>query len=105
MEVNIVRPFIVRALQAFYKHDSPEMIPQPDATGDRRPPVANRGPRVSSVTFSSCSSEYAEIKEVLVNRDEEFFCVIACVFFPYEKLGAICVCSCQTSSWSIKDGL
>lgn len=51
MEVNIVRPFVVRALQAFYKHDSPEMIPQPDATGDKRPQVANRGPRVSWVTF------------------------------------------------------
>ncbi|KAI3973504.1 hypothetical protein MKW92_000543 [Papaver armeniacum] len=38
--LNIVRPFFVRALQAFYKHDSPQMIPQPDTAsrtnaGDR----------------------------------------------------------------------
>ncbi|OVA08737.1 GINS complex [Macleaya cordata] len=44
MEVNIVRPFFVRALQAFYKHDSPQMIHQPD-TSSRRPQVADRGPR------------------------------------------------------------
>ncbi|KAH7667860.1 DNA replication complex GINS protein Psf2 protein [Dioscorea alata] len=45
MEVNIVRPFIIRTLQAFYKHDSPQMIPQPEAVGNRRPQVADRGPR------------------------------------------------------------
>ena len=33
MEVNIVRPFMVRNLQAFYKHDSPQMVPQADTTG------------------------------------------------------------------------
>lgn len=48
MEANIVRPFVVRALQAFYKHDSPEMIPQPDTTAIRRRQVADRGPKVSS---------------------------------------------------------
>ncbi|KAK6929347.1 GINS subunit, domain A, partial [Dillenia turbinata] len=47
MEVNIVRPFVVRTLQAFYKHDSPEMIQQQDVTANRRLPVADRGPRVS----------------------------------------------------------
>ncbi|RZC44648.1 hypothetical protein C5167_037586 [Papaver somniferum] len=41
MEVNIVRPFFVRALQAFYKHDSPQMIPQPD-TASRRTDVGDR---------------------------------------------------------------
>ncbi|KAG9452029.1 hypothetical protein H6P81_004933 [Aristolochia fimbriata] len=45
MEVNIVRPFVMRALQAFYKHDSPEMIPQPDVNGSKRQQVANHGPR------------------------------------------------------------
>ncbi|XP_068651068.1 DNA replication complex GINS protein PSF2 [Aristolochia californica] len=45
MEVNIVRPFVMRALQAFYKHDSPEMIPQPDANGSKRQQIADRGPR------------------------------------------------------------
>ncbi|XP_039136636.1 DNA replication complex GINS protein PSF2 [Dioscorea cayenensis subsp. rotundata] len=45
MEVNIVRPFIIRTLQAFYKHDSPQMILQPEAVGNRRPQVADRGPR------------------------------------------------------------
>lgn len=46
MEVNIVRPFIGRALQAFYKHDSPELIPDPERVSDRRPQVINNAPRV-----------------------------------------------------------
>ncbi|XP_057437492.1 DNA replication complex GINS protein PSF2 isoform X2 [Lotus japonicus] len=41
MEVNIVRPFIGRALQAFYKHDSPDLIPDPERVSDRRPQAAN----------------------------------------------------------------
>jgi GINS complex subunit 2 len=45
MEVNIVRPFMVRTLQAFYKHDSPQMIQQADNTGSRPTPVTDRGPR------------------------------------------------------------
>ncbi|XP_072960863.1 DNA replication complex GINS protein PSF2 [Typha angustifolia] len=45
MEVNIVRPFMVRTLQAFYKHDSPEMTQQEDFVGSRRPQVADRAPR------------------------------------------------------------
>lgn len=45
MEVNIVRPFIARTLQAFYTHDSPEMIQQPSTTSSRRVPVTDRGPR------------------------------------------------------------
>ncbi|KAK9283069.1 hypothetical protein L1049_011298 [Liquidambar formosana] len=45
MEVNTVRPFVVRALQAFYKHDSPEMIDQSDTTANRRPQVADHVPR------------------------------------------------------------
>ncbi|KAF6986148.1 hypothetical protein CFC21_003932 [Triticum aestivum] len=45
MEVNIVRPFMVRTLQAFYKHDSPQMIQQADNTGSRSTPVTDRGPR------------------------------------------------------------
>lgn len=43
MEVNIVRPFVVRTLQAFYKHDTPEMIPEPDSMDNRRVQVADRG--------------------------------------------------------------
>ncbi|WOL06933.1 telomere repeat-binding protein 2 [Canna indica] len=46
MEVNLVRPFMIRALQAFYKHDSPQMIQQPDTSGSRRPQVVDRGPRL-----------------------------------------------------------
>jgi hypothetical protein len=48
MEVNIVRPFIGRALQAFYKHDSPELIPDQERISDRRPQVANNAARVCS---------------------------------------------------------
>jgi hypothetical protein len=46
MEVNIVRPFIGRALQAFYKHDSPDLIPDPERVSDRRPQAAPNAPRV-----------------------------------------------------------
>ncbi|KAK4267844.1 hypothetical protein QN277_024575 [Acacia crassicarpa] len=45
MEVNIVRPFIRRALQAFCKHDSPELIPEPERVADKRPQVVNNAPR------------------------------------------------------------
>ncbi|KAI7984852.1 DNA replication complex GINS protein PSF2 [Camellia lanceoleosa] len=45
MEVNIVRPFVVRALQAFYKLDSPEMIQESDLRANRRFPTANHGPK------------------------------------------------------------
>ncbi|KAJ7975805.1 DNA replication complex GINS protein PSF2 [Quillaja saponaria] len=45
MEVNIVRPFIGRALQAFFKHDSPELIPDPERVADRRQQVPNSAPR------------------------------------------------------------
>ncbi|CAL9059410.1 unnamed protein product, partial [Musa banksii] len=47
MEVNIVRPFMIRTLQAFYKHDSPHIIQQPEKSGSRRPQAPDRGPRVS----------------------------------------------------------
>lgn len=50
MEVNIIRPFIIRALQAFYKHDSPELIPQP-ASQDNRPRIPDNAPRVSIRIF------------------------------------------------------
>jgi len=52
MEVNIVRPFMVRALQAFYKHDSPQVIQQSEPVANRRPQVVDRGPRVSLQIFS-----------------------------------------------------
>ncbi|XP_058753729.1 DNA replication complex GINS protein PSF2 [Vicia villosa] len=45
MEVNIVRPFIGRALQAFYKHDTPELIPDPERVSERRQQVAQNAPR------------------------------------------------------------
>ncbi|CAD6202372.1 unnamed protein product [Miscanthus lutarioriparius] len=45
MEVNIVRPFMVRTLQAFNKHDSPQMIQQADNIGSRATPITYRGPR------------------------------------------------------------
>lgn len=35
MEVNIVRPFVGRALQAFYKHGSPDLVPNPDKVPNR----------------------------------------------------------------------
>ncbi|CAL5343564.1 unnamed protein product [Camellia sinensis] len=45
MEVNIVRPFVVRALQTFYKLNSPEIIQELDLSTNRRFPTANHGPK------------------------------------------------------------
>lgn len=38
-----------RAQHAFYKHDSPEKIPQSHTTATRRQQVAHRGPKLSSI--------------------------------------------------------
>lgn len=51
MEVNIVRPFVGRALQAFYKHDSPELIPDQERVLDRRPQVVSNATRVRSCSI------------------------------------------------------
>ncbi|KAE8712091.1 DNA replication complex GINS protein PSF2 [Hibiscus syriacus] len=45
MEVNIIRPFVGRALQAFYKHDNPEKIPDVDRASSQQTRVANNEPR------------------------------------------------------------
>ncbi|CAA7389695.1 unnamed protein product [Spirodela intermedia] len=45
MEVNIVRPFLVRTLQAFYKHDSPQIVQPQGSLNSKRPQAADRGPR------------------------------------------------------------
>ena len=47
MEVNIVRPFIVRALQCFYKHDSDDLIKQTANEADSQAVASDRLPRVS----------------------------------------------------------
>eukprot|EP01018_Ginkgo_biloba_P015004 Gb_14662 [translate_table: standard] len=44
MEVNLVRPFIVRALQTFYKHDTGE---EAVLDGNSQPGTADRAPRVT----------------------------------------------------------
>lgn len=49
MEVNIVRPFVAKALETFYKLDSPEMIQDAERRPDARSQAADRGPRVSSL--------------------------------------------------------
>ncbi|KAJ4872988.1 DNA replication complex GINS protein PSF2 [Raphanus sativus] len=49
MEVNLVRPFVIRALEAFYRHDKPERDADRDArssSSSRQPPrEANNEPR------------------------------------------------------------
>ncbi|KAF6144212.1 hypothetical protein GIB67_004885 [Kingdonia uniflora] len=46
MEMNIVRPFLVRTLQSFYKLDSPQMMHNPVTTAYRQTQAADRGPRL-----------------------------------------------------------
>ncbi|KAL1825092.1 hypothetical protein ACET3Z_011870 [Daucus carota] len=45
MEVNIVRPFVAKALETFYKLDSPEMIQDAERRPDARTQAPDRGPR------------------------------------------------------------
>ncbi|CAH2053896.1 unnamed protein product [Thlaspi arvense] len=45
MEVNLVRPFVRRALEAFYKHDKPEADVDRDTRSSRQPREANNEPR------------------------------------------------------------
>ncbi|KAH9710424.1 DNA replication complex GINS protein PSF2 [Citrus sinensis] len=42
MEVNVVRPFVVRALQAFYKHDNPVLLVDLDSVSDRQSHVTRQ---------------------------------------------------------------
>ncbi|KAL9418425.1 hypothetical protein AB3S75_036396 [Citrus x aurantiifolia] len=42
MEVNVVRPFVVRALQAFYKHDNPVLMVDLDSVSDRQSHVTRQ---------------------------------------------------------------
>ncbi|CAI0411972.1 unnamed protein product [Linum tenue] len=52
MEVNIIRAFSGRALQAFYRHENEQLIPDLDRTQDRQPQNLNDRPRVCP--FSAC---------------------------------------------------
>ncbi|MCO5556839.1 hypothetical protein L7F22_017629 [Adiantum nelumboides] len=45
MEVNIVRPFIVRALQCFYKHDNEELVKQAANEVNSQAAASDRAPR------------------------------------------------------------
>eukprot|EP00249_Psilotum_nudum_P006275 c19604_g1_i1 orf=225-860(+) len=45
MEANLVRPFIVRALQCFYKHDSEDLVKQTTNEGDNQVASADLLPR------------------------------------------------------------
>lgn len=57
MEVNVVRPFVVRALQAFYKHDNPVLMVDLDSVSDRQSHVTrqrqmpNNAQKVRARTF------------------------------------------------------
>ena len=43
MEVNLVRPFARRALEAFYKHDKPEAYADRDTRSSSRQPREAKG--------------------------------------------------------------
>ncbi|KAJ7563681.1 hypothetical protein O6H91_03G120600 [Diphasiastrum complanatum] len=45
MEVNLIRPFIVKALESFYKHDSEDLVKQVDSERDSQLAAADRLPR------------------------------------------------------------
>lgn len=53
MEVNVVRPFVGRALQAFYKHGSPDLVPNPEAMSARRPQATDNIQRVCAYALDT----------------------------------------------------
>lgn len=46
MEVNIIRPFVGRALQAFYKHGSTDLVPDPEKMPNRWQQTSDPGQKV-----------------------------------------------------------
>jgi hypothetical protein len=46
MEVNIIRAFAGRALQAFYKHDNEQQAPDTDRMLDKQPQIPTDRPKV-----------------------------------------------------------
>ncbi|KAL0717066.1 hypothetical protein Bca4012_066388 [Brassica carinata] len=65
MEVNLVRPFVRRALEAFYKHDKPEADADRDTRSSRQPREANNEPRrplrQRDITTTASSSSFPAI--------------------------------------------
>ena len=46
MEVNVIRAFSGRALQAFYKHDNEQQTPDTDRMLDKQPQIPTDRPKV-----------------------------------------------------------
>lgn len=69
MEVNIVRPFVGRALQAFYKHGSPDLVPNPETVPNRWQQPADPGQKVCF----SCIIEMYIKKSSLVYFSVEYY--------------------------------
>ncbi|KAL4295953.1 hypothetical protein GQ457_12G031810 [Hibiscus cannabinus] len=87
MEVNIIRPFVGRALQAFYKHDNPEKIPDVDRPSSAQTRVANNEPRV-------CSSATEEITNHFQPAYDEGTSVLLETLFG-NPTWCLFLCSCQ----------
>ena len=54
MEVNIIRAFAGRALQAFYRHENEQLIPDADRTVNRQPQMPSDRPKVCYLLYSLC---------------------------------------------------
>lgn len=79
MEVNLVRPFVGRALQAFYKHGSPELVPNPERMPPRQPQATDSIQRVSSYVIHTLLFSFLsriEEGEVAIYRTNYYICAI-----------------------------
>ena len=57
MEVNIVRPFVGRALQAIYKHGNPELVPDQERMTNVQSQGHDHGQRVCASFATLCIND------------------------------------------------
>ena len=73
MEVNLVRPFARRALEAFYKHDKPEVVADRNTRSSRQPREANDEPRVKPFTLPTHFPFFSLLRKKYTNLELMFY--------------------------------
>jgi GINS complex subunit 2 len=74
MEVNIIRAFAGRALQAFYKHDNEQQAPDTDRMLDKQPQIPTDRPKVCYFLMSDlhvCARGVVFVPFILLSCDRE----------------------------------
>jgi GINS complex subunit 2 len=74
MEVNIIRAFAGRALQAFYKHDNEQQATDTDRMVDKQPQIPTDRPKVCYFLMSDlhvCARGVVFVPFILLSCDRE----------------------------------